>query len=331
MKAKSNSARWLSLAAIVATVAGLGVTVALVAAVGIDDVFGVLRRMGLLGFLAYTVYTFVILAALGMAWFTLAPGENRFRLGGFFWARLMREAATDVLPFSQFGGIVVGARALATRGVPMPMVYASMIADQTAELMAQLVYTLYGVGALAIVLSRTPTGGDLLHLAIVGLGASIAIIAAFAFAQRPLLMLAARIGGTILPESAIVLTNVHETLSRIYSHRKRLITAFLLHLLAWVASGAGGWIALHLLGVPISVGSVIVIESLIFTLRTAAFMVPGAIGLQEGAYLLIGPLFGLPPEAALALSLAKRARDLAIGVPAMILWQLGEGRALVKG
>ena len=331
MTSTSNRARWLNLAAILVTVLGLGITIALVAAVGFDDVLGVLRRMGSLGFLAYTAFSFVILAVLGMAWFVLAPGESYPRISGFFWARLMREAATDVLPFSQFGGIVVGARALTTQGVPQPMVYASMIADQTAELMAQLAYTLYGVGVLAIVLSRTPTGGDLLYLAIGGLGVSIAIIAAFAFAQRPLLVLAARIGGTILPQSAIALASVHETLSAIYSHRKRLILAFLLHSLAWVASGAGGWIALHLLGVPISVGSVIVIESLIFTLRTAAFMVPGAIGLQEGAYLLIGPLFGLPPEAALALSLAKRARDLAIGVPAMIIWQLGEGRALVKG
>ena len=324
-------ANWLRLAAIVVTLAGLGVTVALIAAVGFGDVLGVLRRMGALGFLAYCGFTFLILAVLGMAWFSLAPGESSRQIGSFFWARLMREAATDVLPFSQFGGIVVGARALVTRGVPQPMVYASMIADQTAELMAQLVYTLYGVAVLALILSRTPTEGDLLHLAIGGLGVSIAIIIAFAFAQRPLLVLAARIGGTILPESAVALTNVHETLSAIYGHRKRLIAAFLLHTFAWVASGAGGWIALHLLDVPISVGSVIVIESLIFTLRTAAFMIPGAIGLQEGAYLLIGPLFGLPPEAALALSLAKRARDLAIGVPAMLIWQFGEGRALVKG
>jgi uncharacterized membrane protein YbhN (UPF0104 family) len=89
-------------------------------------------------------------------------------------------------------------------------------------------------------------------------------------------------------------------------------------------------VALRLIGVDLPIHSVIVVESLIFTLRTAAFIVPGAIGLQEGAYVLLAPLFGLPAEAALALSLIKRARDLAIGVPVMIAWQIGEGRTLAR-
>ena len=48
--------------------------------------------------------------------------------------------------------------------------------------------------------------------------------------------------------------------------------------------------------------------------------------MQEGVYALLGPLFGLPSEAALALSLLKRARDIAIGVPVLLSWQLVEGR-----
>jgi uncharacterized membrane protein YbhN (UPF0104 family) len=58
-------------------------------------------------------------------------------------------------------------------------------------------------------------------------------------------------------------------------------------------------------------------------------MTPGALGFQEGAYVLVGPLFGLGPESALALSLIKRAKDLAIGAPALLIWQVGEGRRLL--
>jgi uncharacterized membrane protein YbhN (UPF0104 family) len=68
------------------------------------------------------------------------------------------------------------------------------------------------------------------------------------------------------------------------------------------------------------------IESLLFAIRNAAFMVPSGLGVQEGAYALLGPLFGLPPEAALALSLLKRARDVAIGVPVLLSWQILEGK-----
>ena len=40
--------------------------------------------------------------------------------------------------------------------------------------------------------------------------------------------------------------------------------------------------------------------------------------MQEVAYALTAPLFGLPPESALALSLAKRARELLLGLPGIV-------------
>jgi hypothetical protein len=41
---------------------------------------------------------------------------------------------------------------------------------------------------------------------------------------------------------------------------------------------------------------------------------------------VLGELFGLGPELALGLSLIKRARDLALGIPALFGWQFVEGR-----
>lgn len=318
------------LAAVLVTVAGLAVTLVLLAIVGFGDVLAVVRRIGVAGFVIYTSYTFAILAVLGLAWFAVAPGLGRDRLGAFIWGRTTREAATDVLPFSQLGGIVVGARSVIVAGVPQPLVYASLVADQTTELAAQLVYTLFGVAALALLLSRQPTSGDILILAATGLGASVAIMVAFTVLQRPLLAFAGRVGGAILPGAEAAMLGVRDTLDGIYRRPRRVIASFLLHIVTWVGSGAGAGIALHFIGVDIPLLDIIVIESLIFTLRTAAFLVPGAIGLQEGAYVLLGPMFGLPAEAALALSLLKRARDLAIGVPVMIAWQLGEGRGMVR-
>jgi putative membrane protein len=260
-----------------------------------------------------------------LGWQVLTPGQSRWT---FIWARTMREAATDVLPFSQFGGIVVALRVLIARGVAQPVAYASLIADQTAELAAQLVYTLYGVAALALVLGHHPGSDALIRLAGLGFGASVVVMLAFAFAQRPMLALAARIGGAILPGSAAAVDQARAELDAIYQRRARLIACFAAHLVAWVVSGAGAVIALRAVGQDTPIGNVIVIESLIFTLRTAAFLIPGGIGVQEGAYVLLGPLFGLPAEAALALSLAKRARDLLVGGVAMAIWQVVETRAI---
>jgi putative membrane protein len=323
-----SRAQWMRVAVLLVTLAGLGITVALLMSVGIGDVLAVVRRIGVIGFLLYAGLTFVLLGVMGVAWWLVAPGAVPGRLPAFIWARTTREAASDVLPFSQVGGIVVGARSLVATGVPQPLVYASIVADQTTELAAQLVYTLYGVAALALLLSSSPSSNDLLAMTGIGAVASIAIMIAFTVLQRPLLMFAGRIGGAVLPGSAAAMGSVRAALDAVYRHRGRVVAGFVLHIFAWVGSGAGAWVALTLIGVDISVEKVIIIESLIFTLRTAAFIVPGAIGLQEGAYVLLAPLFGLPVEAALALSLLKRARDLAIGVPVMLAFAAGEGRGL---
>ncbi|MBV9551421.1 MAG: flippase-like domain-containing protein, partial [Alphaproteobacteria bacterium] len=70
--------------------------------------------------------------------------------------------------------------------------------------------------------------------------------------------------------------------------------------------------------------SAMVIESLVYAIRSTAFYVPNSVGVQEGAYVLLGGAFGLSPEMALALSLLKRARDLTIGLPVIGLWQAVE-------
>ncbi len=75
---------------------------------------------------------------------------------------------------------------------------------------------------------------------------------------------------------------------------------------------------------PLGFGAVLVIESLLYAVRSLAFAIPNAVGVQEAAYIILGESFGLTPEMALALSLLKRARDLAIGVPVLAAWQLLE-------
>ena len=64
----------------------------------------------------------------------------------------------------------------------------------------------------------------------------------------------------------------------------------------WVASGVEAWIALRLMGANLSVGSVIVIESLLYAIRSVAFPMPSAFGIQEGAYVLLGMWFGFGPK-----------------------------------
>ncbi len=317
--------------ALILTVIGLAAAIWLIGATGWQNVITGVSSIGGLGFLSLMGWTGVNLIILGAGWLAVAPGIPRSQLGTFAWARTTREAATDILPFSQFGGLVVGARTAIAGGIREPLVYASLIADQTTELAAQLVFTMFGVVMLALVLTDQSAAAGVLPLVLGGLALMAGIMALFAFAQRPVLKMAQGLAGRLLPNSVATMAALTTELDAIYAQRARVIAAFLLHLLAWVFSAAGAWVALRFMGNDMPLIDVLTIEALIFTLRTVAFAIPGGIGVQEGAYLLIGPLFGLTPSAALALSLVKRARDIAVGVPGVLLWQAFEVRALRAG
>ena len=75
----------------------------------------------------------------------------------------------------------------------------------------------------------------------------------------------------------------------------------------------------------------IALEALLCTLRSIAAPVPAAIGVQEWGYAMLAPLFGLPAEMGVAVSLLKRAREIVLGVPALLYWQGVEGRKAFAG
>jgi len=116
---------------------------------------------------------------------------------------------------------------------------------------------------------------------------------------------------------------VLDQLAAFYRRHGAIAASLLFNLLAWLASAASAWLALWLMGSPLPFGQVIALESLIFALRSVAFIIPGALGVQEAAYALLAPLFGLDPAVAVTLSLVKRGRELTIAIPALALWQLG--------
>jgi uncharacterized membrane protein YbhN (UPF0104 family) len=87
---------------------------------------------------------------------------------------------------------------------------------------------------------------------------------------------------------------------------------------------------MYFLSRPLSVTDAFILESLSSGVRAAAFMVPGALGALEGGIVVFGALFGLPADMALAISLSKRVRELALGLPGLMAWQWVEGRHLLR-
>ncbi|MBF0561044.1 MAG: flippase-like domain-containing protein, partial [Alphaproteobacteria bacterium] len=113
----------------------------------------------------------------------------------------------------------------------------------------------------------------------------------------------------------------------VYGRWRRVGGALVLHLMAWVVGVGESWLALAMMGRPLSFVTVLALEAVVFAVRNAAFAVPWAAGVQEGGYLAIGAVLGLTPETALTLSLVRRVPDLMLGLPGLLWWQIRERAA----
>ena len=86
------------------------------------------------------------------------------------------------------------------------------------------------------------------------------------------------------------------------------------------------WVIFKVCGAQITVMDCIAIESILAALRAVTVFIPAAIGVQEAGYAALAPVFGVGPEVGLAVSLLKRARDVVLGIPVLLIWQAIEGR-----
>ena len=323
---------------IAAFLLGLAALLAIVLRAGAGEVLAAMARIGW-GVVPVLLVRGGLVALMGAAWFALAPAASGVGPAGFVWARLIRDSASECLPLSQLGGFVLGARALVL-GAPMSprargrvdgaFAAASTVVDVTLELVAQLLYLAMGLALLHAIRPHLPLVRSLLQGA-VGLGAGVA---AFGLLQRRGAPVLERAAARVLRRwtgLAAGTARAMRSLAELHASRARLAAGLGLHLVAWIGNGLEAWLILTLMGHAIPVRAALIIDSLLYGLRSFAFMVPNALGVQEAGYVVLGGLFGLDMQTCLALSLLRRARDLVLGVPALMAWMamglpLGSGR-----
>jgi len=294
---------------------------------GFGHILRATASIGMHGFLAVLGWQLVLFALLGLCWFVLRPGDAHWRLHVLIWGRMVRDAAGQCLPFSLVGGFVLGARALTLDGIAWPDAAASTVVDLSAEFVAQIGLVLIGVGILS---ARVP-GASLIRPICIGLAISVAAAVALVWLQRgaggPLIRLSRRLLGTWSRGAEPQMAAIQLRLADIYRSPGRVALCALLHLVGWFGTGVASWIAFRLLGADIDFLGALGIEALLHAVLALAVLVPGYAGVQEAAYAGLSALFGQPPELALSVSLLRRARDIALGVPILLLWQASEVRA----
>jgi putative membrane protein len=314
---------------ILCALVGLAIATGLILHFGWRAVGDAALATGWQGLAAITGIYFICLLLCALAWRALLIDAPRNATLVCLWGRWLRESVGNLFAFLPTAGEIAGARELTLYGVRPGMAGASIVVDLTLELLSQIAFTLFGLALFLTWYQGKEIGAWLVS----GLAISILAAAGFVLAQyKGLFNLLERLferldlkwGWKALPEVESVQAGIH----KIYHHRRRISAGAVLHLAGWVVGAGEAWVGLWFMGHALLWSDALILESLAFALRTAAFAVPARLGVQEGGYVVLGALFGLSPEVALALSLLKRARELATGLPCLIVWQGIEARRL---
>jgi putative membrane protein len=280
-----------------------------------------LAGWGLLPVAAFHLLPLVIDAAAIRVLF-VAPASRASMVDALL-ARWAGESANSLMPAGQIGGPVLMARHLAQRGMPLQDAAAAITVSTTLQTFAQIVFALTGVALLGMHATHLSQNA-LRTSSLIASGLLALQVGGFYFLQRrgffgKLMRTANRFSGK---RDWSQLMNRAEAIDLAVEYTYRLAgpvaASFLLSLVGWLIGTGEVYLILSLIDHPVGWLDALLLESLGQAIRGAAFAIPGALGVQEGGYLLLAPLAGLTPDAALALSLAKRARELLLGLPGLL-------------
>lgn len=297
------------------------------------DLVAMLRTLGwggwpLLWLIPYRALFFLLYAA---GWRTLlrpSDPQHRAGLGYLFWVTTVRDAIDRLLPVASIGGGVAAVRLLRWRGLATAPVAASVIVEILLTLTVSYLFAALGF----VLLTALNAGSSEYHRLVLAFLFTLPVPAVSAlllrygsvFARlqgllRPL------VGETALSQGAAALDSELQASLR---RARALLATGALQFAAFVSGSLEVWFALLLFGHPVSVKAALILESMTQAMRHLAFFVPGALGVQEAALLLFGRLLGIDSELALAVSMAKRARELLCALPSLVSWQWAEARRL---
>ena len=300
---------------------GAAVLIAIMVRAGMEPVLRSLATLNLGGLAIITLLHLPVIGLMGLAWWFIGrePGTHP---GPFVAARLARDSIAEVLPFSQLGGFVGGVRLLVLAGSRALDASLTLLADLVAEFSAKLLYTLAGLLVLAWLLPRA----GLIRPFSIGLAGAFLVFGplllfrgSFRAGLNRLMRWALHRYAPLQPRDS------ERDMSRVFA-AEHVLPSFATHLVCWILGAAEAWVTLRLMGVSVTASQALVIDSLGTAFRALGFLVPGAFGVQEAGYVLICILFGITPASAVAFSLARRARDVLIGLAGLGLWQMLEIR-----
>jgi putative membrane protein len=299
-----------------------------------DTIAAAIGRVGVGGILLVVLSHVPPVIVDGVSWRILVDPRRRPSLALSSRLRWYCESVNTFIPTGYLGGELVRIRIATRDGMPMTTATASITVDALFGFIVQIAFSVTGVLA---VFHHGDTGNAQLGVII----AIPALIVAFLIGTFTLLEKSGALRRFVVRAKefaiqrswdtvSLALESFNAEVSATLRDARRLCLAGVTRILGWVLGILEVWLALRLLGHPVGFAEALMLEAITQAARSIAFAVPSGIGVQEGSLVLLGASVGVTPDAALALSLLKRVRELLLGVPGFVFWQLDEGVTLVK-
>jgi putative membrane protein len=313
----------------IALALGLAALIALVVGEGAGTLASLLSHAGWVLLLLVPLQVVpMMFDVLGLRVLIAAPT----RVSALFRIACIRQAINRLLPVASVGGEIVGVRLLRHQGVSGMAAAASVIVELMLGLVAQYMFVALGLLCLFARMDHGGAGNGMFRALLIGLASSLPPLILMVIVLRHgkvflRIERAARrlLGGWLSDEvMADQGARLDEEVRGIFTGSMRVGRSIIWQLGGYIVGSSEVWFALRWLGHPVGVGDAVTLESLTQAAKSVFFMVPAALGVQEAGLMGVGLLLGLGPDVALALSLAKRLREVLFGVPALLVWQWRE-------
>ena len=300
---------------------GLGLTAWLVSAATLAAIFHSVAEIGW-GIAAIVAVRAIVIATNGLAWARLLAELSNVPSRIFILLRWIREAIDVTLPVAYIGGGLVSARMLSFWGPSGSMATAGLVADVFLQTIAQALFALSG----ATLLARIVGPSTILPPVLWGAAAACIVLGAFYVVQRhkgarAIELVLAALVARMASKAHKGVAGYQTAIDEIWRRPRYVLIALLVHALAWAVGTLEVLLTFYFLGKPLLLEQAVILESLGTTISIAAFFVPGSWGVQEGGYILVGQMLGLPAHLSLSLSFVKRVPDFVLGLPGLAVWQ----------
>ena len=300
---------------------GIVLAIALFAWEGVGPIVQLLLAAGW-GLVLAALFHAVPMLINARAWQILLVPTARTTLPMIAVAVWVRESVNGLLPVARIGGEIAAYRLLTRQGAARAPIAASLVVDMAVSLFSQGLFCLLGVALLFSVggeaaIATQLAGGFVL---LVALGAALLLLQGYGMFEKLMRaadrLVAGRWAGLIEQSERI-----DRATRTIYRRSGRVLSCFAWQFAGWVAGAGEIWLALHFLGHDVGPTHAVLLEALVQAISSIAFVVPAALGVQEGGFLLIGAALGIDGPTSLALAAARRLRDLVVFFPGLAAWR----------